>query len=202
MTPLERMYAMYQATQYLVRAGVRGDIVECRVWRGGSAMVSAMALKSMGDLTRRIFLYDTYEGMAEPSEKDVDVRNMQAHEVWAESQAGDHNEWSYAPLEDVRQNVFSTGYPEDKFVFIKGKVEETIPETIALLRLDTDWYEPTYHELVHLFPRLSPQGVLLLDDYGFWMGAREAVDTYFAQNKVKMLLTRLDGSSRLGIKSD
>jgi len=99
----------------------------------------------------------------------------------------------------------STGYPEDQVIFIKGRVEDTIPQTvpeqIALLRLDTDWYESTYHELIHLYPRLVNRGILILDDYGYWQGARKAVDTYFQENKVGMYLHRVDESARIGVKT-
>jgi hypothetical protein len=89
---------------------------------------------------------------------------------------------------------------------IAGKVEETLPEhapeSIALLRLDTDWYESTRHELEHLFPRVVAGGVLLLDDYGHWKGSRKAVDEYFAAQGITMLLNRVDYTGRLGIVTD
>jgi len=83
-------------------------------------------------------------------------------------------------------------------------VEDTIPngapESISLLRLDTDWYESTRHELVHLFPRLSRGGVIIIDDYGRWAGQKKAVDEYFAQNNIAILLNRIDYSARIGVK--
>jgi O-methyltransferase len=102
-----------------------------------------------------------------------------------------------SPLEEVMANVAGSGVPADRFVFVKGKVEETIPGTmpagaISILRLDTDWYESTRHELVHLFPRLSSGGVLIVDDYGFWRGSREACDEYFRETGTKILLSRVD----------
>ena len=87
--------------------------------------------------------------------------------------------------------------------FVQGMVEETIPagapEKIALLRLDTDWYESTHHEMVHLFPRISDGGVLIIDDYGHWAGARRAVDEYFHEHNIAILLNRLDYTGRIGI---
>ena len=74
------------------------------------------------------------------------------------------------------------------------------PRKIALLRLDTDWYESTKHELVHLFPRLSTGGVLIVDDYGHWAGARRAVDEYVSEHGIVMLLTRIDYTGRIGVK--
>ena len=100
--------------------------------------------------------------------------------------------------------MLSTKYPKKNLIFIKGKVEDTIPLTvppkIALLRLDTDWYESTYHELKYLFPLLSNKGALIIDDYGCWAGAKKAVDTYFDENKIVILLNRIDYTGRLGIK--
>lgn len=99
-----------------------------------------------------------------------------------------------------------TGYSFNNIVFIKGKVEDTLikeaqPEKISLLRLDTDWYESTKAELEHLFPKLEKEGVLVIDDYGHWQGARKAVDEYFSKNKINILLNRVDYTCRMGIKN-
>jgi O-methyltransferase len=199
-TSVERMYALYQATRYVVRSGIPGAIVECGVWRGGSMMLSALTLQQMGVTDRLIYMYDTYAGMTEPVEKD----GVEAASGWRSNQKQSYNDWCYAPLEAVRKNMISTRYPADKIHFIEGKVEDTIPATIpdqiALLRLDTDWYMSTHHELEHLFPRLSRSGVLLLDDYGHWMGAREAVNEYIETHRLQFLLHRIDATGRLAIK--
>jgi O-methyltransferase len=199
-TSVERMYALYQATRYVVHARIPGAIVECGVWRGGSMMLSALTLRQLGATDRHIYMYDTYAGMAEPVEKD----GVEASSGWRNRQKPSHNDWCYAPLEEVRKNMAATRYPADKVRFIEGKVEDTIPQTIpdqiALLRLDTDWYQSTRHELEHLFPRLSRTGVLLLDDYGHWMGAREAVNEYIEAHRIQFLLHRIDPTGRLAIK--
>ena len=113
--------------------------------------------------------------------------------------------WAYAGLEEVRRNVLSTGYPEDRIAFIQGKVEDTIPgtipEKIALLRLDTDWYESTRHELTHLYPLLSSSGILIIDDYGHWQGARRAVDEYLGAMPAPTYLHRIDYTGRLALKA-
>lgn len=208
MTSIERMYALYKAVEYIVTLDVPGDLVECGVWRGGSAMVCAMTLLRMNRPDKTIYLYDTYEGLPRPREDvDVDLWSNRGIDGWRLHQRDSvaHNDWAYASLDEVRQNLIATGYPQDKLVFVKGMVEETIPDTapagIALLRLDTDWYESTYHELVHLFPRLSPAGVLILDDYGHWLGAKRAVDQYFQEQGTPILLNRIDYSGRLGVKA-
>jgi len=104
----------------------------------------------------------------------------------------------------VQANLGRTGYPAERIHYVKGKVEETIPATlpsrIALLRLDTDWYESTRHELQHLYPLLSTHGVLIIDDYGHWQGARQAVDEYFAASAEPVFLHRVDYTARLVVK--
>lgn len=207
MTSIQRLYSLYKATEYVVNFNIPGDIVECGVWRGGSCMLTTITLSKMGNTQKRIYLYDTYEGMAQPTDKDIEVgNNLMAWKTWKQHQKETFNKWCYSPIEEVQVNLISTGYPQDKLVFVKGKVEETIPkimpDKISILRLDTDWYESTYHELCHLFPRLSKFGVIIIDDYGFWKGVREATDKYFAENKIKMLLNRIDECGRIGIKVD
>jgi O-methyltransferase len=206
MTSPQRLYALYKSVEYVVSRGIQGDFVECGVWRGGSAMAMALTLKKMGVTDRKIFLYDTYEGMSAPTEKDKDIHGTNASILLEEQgmeNKGD-NVWCYASIEDVTTNVKSTGYPEHSIHILKGKVEDTIPATIpekiALLRLDTDWYESTAHELLHLYPLLESKGVLIIDDYGHWQGARQAVDEYIANNKLPLLLNRIDYTGRLALK--
>ncbi len=205
MTTVERLYALYTAVNYIVSARIPGAFVECGVWRGGSSMMSALRLNALGETNRILYLYDTYAGMSEPTEADVNVAGQLASHRWRTQFAGDKNLWDYAPLDDVQKNMQSTGYPEVQIKFIKGEVESTLqpatlPDRIALLRLDTDWYKSTYHEMVHLYPRLSPGGVLIIDDYGHWQGARKAVDQYLAENGLDLYLHRIDYTGRVAIK--
>jgi hypothetical protein len=203
MASIERLYAVYQAVHHVLDHGVVGDVVECGVWRGGSSMCAAMTLVARGAVERRLWLYDTFAGMTEPSADDVSYVGVDARPTWRRAQRADHNRWCYGSLDDVRANLRRTGYPEDRLVFVQGPVEETLPrhlpESIALLRLDTDWYQSTRHELEHLYPRLAPFGVLIVDDYGFWRGARKAVDEYFAA-RTPILLARSDNTGRMAIK--
>ncbi|HZZ64434.1 MAG TPA: TylF/MycF/NovP-related O-methyltransferase [Candidatus Baltobacteraceae bacterium] len=204
MTSVERINAVCEAVRYVTAAGVPGAFVECGVWRGGSTMAALLALLDSGNTDREIFLYDTFEGMAPPTSRDRAVSGESAAELLANSERDADSVWCYASLRDVRANVLGTGYPKDRLHFIAGKVEETIPQTIpdsiALLRLDTDWYESTKHELEHLYPRLNAGGVLIVDDYGHWQGAREAVDEYFAQRGEHILLNRIDYTGRIAVK--
>ena len=199
MTSMERCYALFQSVRYLVEKDIPGDIVECGVWRGGSSMLAALTLIKLNQTHRRIYLYDTFEGMSKPTEKDVDLNGVPYREL-----IDSERELLTVSLDIVKQNLFSTGYPEDNLVFVKGNVEDTLPGTtsqsIALLRLDTDFYESTYHELIHLYPLLSAYGVLIIDDYGHFAGAREATDRFFEETPDKVLLNRVDYSCRMAIK--
>jgi O-methyltransferase len=140
MTSEERIAALMNAVGYITEHKIPGNIAECGVWRGGSMMAVALALVTHGDSSRHLYLYDTFEGMSEPTEHDRSLIGESAKSLLDLDPA-----WCLASIEDVRTNILSTGYPEDRIHFIKGKVEETLPSVLpgrlALLRLDTDWYE-------------------------------------------------------------
>jgi O-methyltransferase len=206
MTSVERMFAMYQAVRYLEEAKIEGAIVECGVWRGGSIMIAIATLNLLNSRGREIFLFDTFEGLPKPDPVlDVDIWDNKGYDGWIlEARSEETSNWAYASLNDVRSNVLGLGYPEKLIHFVKGMVERTIPEQspgkIALLRLDTDWHSSTKHVLENLYPALLPGGVLIMDDYGHFMGARKAADDYFNERGIKMLLNRTDYSGRIGIK--
>ena len=205
MTSPERVAALADAVRYTVVNAIPGDIVECGVWRGGSMMAVARTLVALGDTSRDLWLFDTYEGMSPPTAEDVSYSGRSAEAILAKTprEAG-MNYWCIASVEDVAENIRGTGYPPDRIHLVKGKVEDTLPAEglgrIALLRLDTDWYESTRHELVHLWPRLEPGGVMIVDDYGHWQGARRAVDEYFEPLRPRPLLHRIDYTGRSCIK--
>jgi len=207
MTSSERISSLYQAVQYITINKIEGAIVECGVWKGGSMMAAMMVLVENKVLDREFFLYDTYEGMSAPTEFDKAHTGQTAAEQMAKADRLDQESiWCLSTLDEVQKNIASTGYPAARIKYIKGMVEDSIPATlpgkIALLRLDTDFYESTLHELEHLFPLLVKGGVLIIDDYGHWQGARKAVDEYIAENKVKILLNRIDYSGRLAVKTE
>lgn len=161
----------------------------------------ARTLLQLGDVRRDLYLFDTIKGMSEPTAKDVDYSGKHASEVLVEDSGCRCED---APLELVKEVLYGTGYPRERLHFIRGRVEETIPasapDSISLLRLDTDWYTSTKHELVHLFPRLSQAGVIIIDDYGRWRGSRQACDEYFTQNRIPILLNRIDYTGRIALK--
>lgn len=207
MTSATRLWSLMQAVRYIEREGIRGDFVECGVWRGGSVMAMATTLIQLDVFDRELWLFDTFEGMTQPTDRDIEaVTGTTAEALLSSTDVADgDNVWCVAGIEDVRKNVSSTGYPIDRCTFIKGDVaktlQETIPEEIALLRLDTDWYESTKASLVRLFPRLVVGGICILDDYGHWQGARDAVDEYFAEREYAPLMHPIDFSGRIFFKT-
>lgn len=187
MVSKERLYATYQAVKFVEANNIPGDLVECGVWKGGNTMLMALALQSTN---RTIYLYDTFEGMPKPGDYDLGMDGKKPK--WKKK-------WCYSPIGEVVKNMESTNYPKIKCV--PGKVEETIPDIvpnkIAVLRLDTDWYESTMHELIHLYPLVATKGIVIFDDYGYWQGQKKAVDEYFKDP----LLFRTDYSGRMMIKT-
>ena len=202
----ERLYALYSAVKYVAQAGVPGALVECGVWRGGSVMMMAETLTGLGIADREIYLFDTFEGMTPPTDDDREYSGRSAAEMLAVGPREQNLFWAYASLEDVQRNLGRTRYPADRFHCVKGDVLDTIPqaapEQIALLRLDTDWYESTAHEMEHLFPRLARNGVLIVDDYGHFEGARKAIDEYLAKCGRAYLMNRIDYTGRLIVKTE
>jgi len=200
----ERLFSLITATRYIAKHKVEGAIVECGVWRGGAIGAAAMALKDIGE-KRDLFLYDTFEGMSSPTKEDKAFNGEDANIKFQETKTGsESSDWCLASLEDVQANLKVMDLNIDDFHFVKGMVEVTIPDQspesgIALLRLDTDWYKSTKHEMEHLFPRLVPGGVLIIDDYSDWAGSRQAVDEYIEANNIRILLNRIDGSV-IGVK--
>ena len=205
MTSPQRIHSLIEAVKYIERYKLPGDIVECGVWKGGSMMAVAETLKLLGCNDRDLYLYDTYEGMPPPGDLDRNPEGKPAVSLLETNPDKEANlVWAYSTLETVKSNMETTGYPGTRIHYIKGKVEDSIPGMIpgqiALLRLDTDWYTSTLHELNHLFPRLVTGGILIIDDYGFWQGARKAVDEYFNTSSYPVYLHRIDDTGRLVIK--
>jgi len=193
----ERGWALAEAVRYASKSHIPGDIVECGVWKGGACLLAAYILHSVEPLTERsIWLYDTFNGMVKPGVND---RIASSGEALTERNA---EGWWAADIAEVRSLMRKSPFNERVFNFIAGPVAKTleleVPQEIAILRLDTDWYESTIKELEVLYPRLSKGGVLIVDDYGHFTGARKAVDEYFSENPV--LLHRSDYTGRVVVK--
>ncbi|GAC1654525.1 MAG: hypothetical protein NVS4B3_18620 [Gemmatimonadaceae bacterium] len=211
MTGIPRLQALIEGVRYCVRREVPGSFVECGVWRGGSILAIILMLQNLEVADRDVYLYDTFEGMTEPTESDVSRFDGSALKVWRQAERRRVRPFEFFFNAErfnegaVREMILSTGYPSERIHFVKGRVEDTLPdrapERLALLRLDTDWYESTRHELHHLYPRLADGGVMIIDDYGHWAGARRAVDEYFENEAPPPLLHWIDYTARIAVKT-
>lgn len=206
-TSLERVNALLQSVVYITENNIDGEIVECGVWKGGSCMAIAIKLMELEQKTREIWLYDTFEGMTEPTNHDIEIETGKKGKELLDGidkNTDKYNMWAYAPKEVVINNMKKTRYPTDNIKYITGNVEKTLkerkPKKIALLRLDTDWYESTKAELEELYPHVVNGGIIIIDDYGHFEGAKRAVDEYFEKEDNKPLLNRIDYTGRLIVK--
>src|SRR3990167_1977682 len=204
MASSERLVSTLMACNYVQRSGIDGDFVECGVWRGGNSIVAADVFRRRGGL-KKIWMFDTFSGMTAPTALDVSRNGEQAMHKYRSGSRETHNEWCYASLDDVRKQFMEASLLSDNVHFVEGDVSVTLkdvknlPDRISVLRLDTDWYESTKLELEVLYPRLEPGGVLIVDDYGHWGGARRAVDEYF-KNYASPFFQVIDYAGRAGVK--
>jgi hypothetical protein len=203
MTSAGRLSGIAIAMRYLRANQIEGDVVECGVWAGGS--IAAAALLGVEDFPlRKYWLFDTFEGMTRPSVHDP--KEAKEGYLKTKHQSDEGSNWCEVNETQVRDNLINVGVDISKCIFVAGDVAHTLrqdnlPSKIALLRLDTDWYESTLIELENLYPRLVPGGVLIIDDYGHWEGARKAVDEYFKKQILQPLLIPLDYTGRICIKN-
>lgn len=210
MTPPERMWSIINAVKYIKINNVKGDFVECGVWRGGN-LILFNYLNEKHNLNKKIYGYDTYEGMSEPSENDYLIKSNKSATQILERQIDKkfegNNTWCYSTIEEVKNNYKEENGNPNNLHLIKGPVEKTLliqknlPSKISILRLDTDFYESTKIELDILYPLLSDNGVLIIDDYGCWAGSKKAVDEYF-KHKIDLPMHYIDGECRMIFKKD
>ena len=188
MTNETRMWSLLKSLEYVLNEKIDGDVLECGVWKGGCIGLMDEYLR-VNSSQKKIYAYDTYDGMSIPSKYDIDFKGNQITDLVINNY---ENIYGYPNKNEVMSNLKILGSKCDKIKFVKGAVEKTlmdkrnIPEKISLMRLDTDFYESTKVELEILYPLLSKGGILIIDDYGHYKGARKAVDEYFKEKKPLM----------------
>jgi len=207
MASIPRLVATAKACRYVVNSDIEGDFIECGVWRGGNSILAKKIFEDAGS-DKQVILCDTFLGMSEPTDKDVKVvSRTSAYDKFLKNDMGEYNSWCYASLDEVRSNFVDFDCEMSGVTFVKGKVEDTLPKMpsdsiYSILRLDTDWYESTRSEIEWLYPKLSAKGVLILDDYGHWDGARKAIDEYFQVPNEKLMFNVTDYTGRVIIKTE
>jgi hypothetical protein len=172
MTQRQDIAAMIGAVDYIVENGIPGAVVECGTWKGGLLMAAGYRLQELGDTQRELWGFDTFAGMTPAGEHDTDAL--------AAREAGNHA----VDEAEVMRNIRETGHTEVELVKCDLSNINTvgrIPIQIAILRLDVDFYAPTEGALRLLYPWVSPGGVVIVDDYGYWQGCRKACDEFFGQ---------------------
>lgn len=207
-------FTVYSALKYIVENEKRGDLVECGVFDGNKILLMAEYLSQQGKYDYDFYLYDTFSGMTNPSQHDRALSleppyyytKERVQERFSKDQKEQYNNWCYCSEADVRENVLATSYPTNRFNFIKGDVRQTLlrasPQHIALLRLDTDFFDSTLIELETLYHRVIPGGVIILDDYGTWAGQKKAVDQFVETLDVRPMLIRTSQNERVIIKCE
>jgi hypothetical protein len=192
--------AMIHALEAIDKKQVPGAVVECGVWRGGNIILARRVCPD-----RACWLYDTFHGMTKPSKFDVKRDGKSAIASYERKRTrGDR--WAEASRWQVIENFMALDlWDADRMFLIEGDVEQTLrdannlPDQIALLRLDTDWYASTRIELEILYPRLERGGILIVDDYGHWLGARKAVNDYFRKSPIA--LQPIDYTAVMAVKA-
>ena len=186
------------AIQYILRNNIEGAIVECGVGNGNFEYRWIHVLMKKNTI-RDIYMYDTFRGLTQPSEHDYTCKDAKLYQMtnddvyntWKTNILDNKtNNWCYTSLETVQKRLHSTGYPTHNLLYVVGDVMETlqdktnIPEKIAILRLDTDWYESTKFELEQMYDNVVTGGVIIFDDYYHWDGQRRAVDDFFSKRNI------------------
>lgn len=205
MTSVPSIWSLIKSINYLYENKIKGDFVECGIWKGGNIILMQKLLNRFKNKNVDIYGYDTFEGLTRPDARDTPWHNRyNTIKVWEKKSQKNYNTWCYSGINEVKNNISTEVGLKNNIKLIKGKVEDTllqksnVPKKISLLRLDTDWYKSTKIELDVLYPLLSKGGILLIDDYGHWKGARKATDQYFKGRKV--LMHRVDYTCRLIVK--
>lgn len=188
-----RLRGLYFGVQHAVSRGIPGDVVECGTARGGSAALMGLALKRLNATDRKLWVFDTFEGLPPPTADDPDfeIANL-------------YTGTCVGSMDDVRASFARLGI-SGPVELVKGLFQDTLPqtpiETIAVLHIDGDWYDSVKTCLENLYDKVAEGGVIQIDDYGFWKGARKAVDEFFQRRSITANLKRLDYSGRQFIKS-
>ncbi len=207
MSSFERLATLWQQVSYLDRHKIAGALVECGVWKGGSAGMMALAhlQEAQGHPTRPLHLFDSFEGLPEPGALD----GQRAEDYSGNRMNGKMESIGkcVGPIEDVKRLLFAElHYPEKLVHFHQGWFQDTMnenlvePARISLLRLDGDWYESTMVCLKVLYPRVVSGGIIVMDDYGHWEGCKRATDEFLATLHQPIYLHHIDYTGRYWIK--
>jgi hypothetical protein len=200
----ERIFHNIDSIEYVIENNIEGDIVEIGVWRGGSMLSMILTLEELNVFNRTIHLYDTFDGMTEPTENDKFFNGVTALDFTRiHYNTDDISEMCKISLNEVQNNINSnSNYPKELINYHVGDILKAnyFPNKIAVLRLDTDWYESTKFELDNFYDKVSTGGIIIVDDYGAWVGAKKAVDDFLTERNINVNLIDATGGAVLFYK--
>jgi O-methyltransferase len=178
MCDTQRLESLWNLINSTNKLGVKGDIVECGCYKGGSA---ALLRAGMGP-GRRLWIYDSFQGMPETTEQD----------------GGEAGNWvgsCTAHIDDVREILRHTEAKDEEFIIREGLFIKTfemdLPEKVAFLHCDADWYDSVRLVLETFYPRMPKGACIVLDDFGYWEGCRKAFYDFCERHDEKPLLERV-----------
>ena len=187
MAGLRRLDNLRELAQRVIDEGIPGDFIETGVWRGGCCILLRGILAANADTSRKVYVADSFAGLPppKPDEFPHDAGlNLHVHRELAVS------------LEQVKENFSRYGLLDDQVIFVNGLFQETLPSLeagpFALIRLDGDLYESTHVALEALYPKLSPGGFVIIDDYGAVPACQEAVSDYRARMGIEAPIHTID----------
>jgi hypothetical protein len=219
MLPYVNLVTLYEQVLYCEKNNIRGAFVECGVWKGGATALMASANIKIGLERRNIHLFDAFEEICAPDiESDGVIAINEVKQILGDKALingeltplkGIYDAYggpgNLAECQSLFENVVK--YPSDKVFFHKGWFQETLPveskkiESIAILRLDGDWYESTKICLRSLYDKVVPGGFIIIDDYGLYTGCKNAVDEFFTDRKISVYLNYSSWACRYIIKN-
>ena len=188
MVGMKRLNSLEKCCLSVIEDGVPGDFVETGTWRGGCGILMRAVLESCSDGERSVWLFDSFEGLPKP--------DAAAFPADSDDQFWTFGSYLGVSVDQVKENFRQYELLDDRVRFVKGWFRDTIPSSnlgpISVLRLDGDMYESTWIVLTHLYPKVSPGGFLVIDDYGAIPACKQAVDDFRREHSIQSPLSSVD----------
>jgi O-methyltransferase len=189
MAGLKRLRNVAYLTDRAIQENVPGDFIETGVWRGGASAMIRGVLKARGVADRKVFLADSFEGLPPPNDEEFPADIGSKYHTRGRLAVG---------VEQVKKTFEAYGLMDEQVEFVVGWFKDTLHkldvERFALLRLDGDMYESTIQAISALYPKLSPGGFIIVDDYGSIKACREAIQDYRAEHGIDDQIYKIDHS--------
>ena len=189
MIGMKRLNNLRFCIEKVLEQDIPGDFIEAGAWRGGATIYMRAILKSHQVTDRTVWVADSFEGLPSPDAENYPVdENAKLHEY----------EELAVSVEQVQSNFDRYGLLDNQVQFLKGWFKDTLPdapiEKLAILRIDADLYESTMQALENLYPKLSPGGYVIIDDYVFYERCRIAVNDYRREHGIEEEVKNIDWS--------